>query len=124
MLKKRQCCTISNGKGTAITVENIECQKLESINSEKLLGLNINSDFEWSTHIEKINIELKKRIGLLRRIRHRIPKRKIVIIAEAIFNSKVRYGIAVYLRPVFEEEDLKMKRLPKNTTVLQNHKTK
>ena len=32
------------------------------------------------------------------------------MIAEAIFNSKIRYGIALYLNPVFEEEDLKMKR--------------
>ena len=42
------------------------------------------------------------------------------MIAEAIFNSKIRYGIAVYLKPVFEEEDLKMKRLSKNTMILQN----
>jgi hypothetical protein len=79
----------------------------------------INSDFEWSTHVEKISIELKKRIGLLRRIKNRLPKNKMIMIAEAIFNSKVRFGIAVYLKPIFEEEDLKMKRLSKNTTVLQ-----
>ena len=41
------------------------------------------------------------------------------MIAEAIFNSKIRYGIALYLNPVFEEEDLKMKRLSKNATSLQ-----
>ena len=33
--------------------------------------------------------------------------------------SKIRYGIAVYLNPVFDEEDLKMRRLSKNATVLQ-----
>ena len=32
------------------------------------------------------------------------------MIAEAIFNSKIRYGVAVYLNPVYEEEDLKMKK--------------
>ena len=41
------------------------------------------------------------------------------MIAEAIFNSKIRYGIAVYLNPVFEEEDLKVKKLSKNAAVLQ-----
>ena len=58
--------------------------------------------------MDKISIELKKRIGLLRRIRRRVPKEKIVMIAEAIFNSKIRYGAPVYLNPIFDEEDLKL----------------
>ena len=55
----------------------------------------------------------------MRRIRNRIPKEKLIMIAEAIFNSKIRYGISVYLTPVFEEEDLKCEKLPKNTNILQ-----
>ena len=71
------------------------------------------------THVEKIIIDLKKRMGLLKRIKQRIPREKLIIIAEAIFNSKIRYGIAIYITPVFNEEDLRLKRLPKNTTSLQ-----
>ena len=82
-------------------MDNTGGEQLESTFPEKLLGLHINSNFEWCTHVDKISIELKKRIGLLRRIRNRIPKNKLVIIADAIFNSKLRYGIAVYLNPVF-----------------------
>ena len=41
------------------------------------------------------------------------------MIAEAIFNSKIRYGAAVYLNPVYNEEDIKLKKLPKYTTTLQ-----
>ena len=109
----------SRGRGDLITIDNIEGNSVQSTHSEKLLGLHINSDFEWSTHIDKISIKLKKRIGLLRRIRNRVPKDKIVMIAEAIFNSTIRYGIAVYLIPIFDEEDLKMRKLQKNTTILQ-----
>ena len=112
------------GKGSMIRVENIGGENIESSFTEKLLGLHINSDFEWSTHIDKISTELRQRIGLLRRIRNRIPKEKLVIIAEAIFNSKIRYGIAVYLHPVFEKEDLKMKKLSKNTALLQTLQNK
>ena len=109
----------SKGKGRTITVENIGGQELKSTYSEKLLGLHINSDFSWNTHVEKISIELKKRIGLLKRIKKRIPKDKLIIISEAIFNSKIRYGISVYLNQVFDAEELKMKKLSKNTTNLQ-----
>ena len=107
------------GKGKVTTFENIDGENLESTHSEKLLGLHINSDFEWSTHVDKISIELKKRIGLLRRVRKRVPRDKLIIISEAIFNSKIRYGCAVYLTPTFEEEELKMKKLSKNVSVLQ-----
>ena len=41
------------------------------------------------------------------------------MIAEAIFNSKIRYGCSVYLTPVFDQEELKMKKLSKNTSHLQ-----
>ena len=41
------------------------------------------------------------------------------MIANSIFNSKIRYGISVYLNPIFDEEDLKAKKLTKNATVLQ-----
>ena len=84
-----------------------------------LLLLHINADFGWSTHIDQLSIELKKRIGLLRRIRKRVPREKIVIIAEAIFNSLLRYGVAVFLKPIYDKEDLNMEKNPKNTATLQ-----
>ena len=62
---------------------------------------------------------LKKQTGLLRRIRNRVPKEKINMIAEAIFNSLLRYGVAVFLKPVYDEEDLNRRKLPKHTNDLQ-----
>jgi hypothetical protein len=55
----------------------------------------------------------------LRRIKKRVPKEKIVIIAEAIFNSLLRYDVAVFLKPVYEKKDLNMEKNPKNTATLQ-----
>merc|ERR1739846_15980 len=103
----------AKGKSEMITVENVGGEDLVSTYSEKLLGLHINADFGWSTHVDQLSIELKKRIGLLRRIRKRVPKEKIVIIAEAIFNSIIRYGAAVYLKPIYDKEDLNMEKKPK-----------
>ena len=33
-----------------------------------------------------------------------------VIIAEAIFNSLLRYGAAVFLKPIYDKEDLNMEK--------------
>ena len=116
-----KAAVLYNGKGKSeiITVENVGGEDLISTYSEKLLGLHINADFGWSTHVDQLSIELKKRIGLLRRIKKRVPREKIVIIAEAIFNSLLRYGVAVFLKPVYDKEDLNMEKKPKNTATLQ-----
>ena len=73
-----KAAVLYNGKGKSeiITVENVGGENLVSTYSEKLLGLHINADFVWSTHIDKLSIELKKRVGLLRRIKKRVPKEK------------------------------------------------
>ena len=81
-------------------------QKLESASSEKLLGLRINSDLNWSTHVDKLCTTLKQRLGLLRRIKHKINSHKLKIVAEAIFSSKMRYGISVFTIPKFDFKSL------------------
>ena len=100
----------SKGKGDIITLENIGGEQLTSLDedeSEKLLGIQISRDFSWKLHVDKLAVELKKRMGLMRRIRNRIFRSKLLMVAEAIFNSKTRYGIALYLNPVFEVEEVK-----------------
>ena len=72
-----------------------------------MLGLNISSDFTWKIHCDKLATQLNQKVGLLRRMKQRLPTEKLLLIAEAIFNSKVRYGSCVYIQPVFEKEDLK-----------------
>ena len=109
----------SKDKGINTTVQNVGGQSINSTYSEKLLGLHINSDLEWKTHVEKISIELKTRIGILARIKQRVPINKLIMISEAISNSKIRYGIATYNTTIFEREDLKHKKLSSNASDLQ-----
>ena len=77
----------SKGIGTIIKVEGIGGEDLISKESEKLLGLHINHNLDWNTHIEKLSSKLKKRTGMLCRIKRRVPKEKVIMIAEGIFNS-------------------------------------
>ena len=72
---------------------------------EKLLGLQINSGLNWKAHIQYLCSTLKQRLGMLKRIKQRMPKEKLQLVADAIFNSKIRYGIAVYYRPRVTQED-------------------
>ena len=86
-------------------MENIGGENVESKESDKLLGLQVSSKLNWKLHQEKLCITLRQRLGLLRRIKCKVPKEKLIIIAEAIFTSKIRYGLPVYYRPRITEED-------------------
>ena len=108
----------SKGKGGEISV-NIGGEMLSSTYTEKLLGLHINADLKWNSHIDEISSVLRKRIGILKRIKQKVPADKLSIIADAIFNSVIRYGIAVYLLPTYEKEDLKARKLSSETESLQ-----
>ena len=52
-------------------------------------------------------------------MRNRVPAEKLLMISEAIFNSKIRYGCSVYLQPIFEKEDIKARKTIPETYRLQ-----
>ena len=55
----------------------------------------------------------------MRRMRNKIPRGKLLMVAESIFNSKIRYAIALYLNPVTDVEKLKTKSLSAEASKLQ-----
>ena len=77
----------------------------------------------WVVNSYRSSIQLKKRIGLLRRIKKRVPKEKNIIIAEAIFNSLLRYGVAVFLKPIYDKEDLNMEKTQKILLPFKHYRT-
>ena len=98
---------IYNSKGKEKKIEmEVGGEVLVTADSEKLLGLHINSDLNWSTHVNKLCTTLKQRLGLLRRIKCKIHSQNLQMVAEAIFQSKIRYGISVYTLPKFEFNNL------------------
>ena len=109
----------SRRKGTEITIEDVGGEALKSKEAEKLLGVTISSNLDWKTHVDNLCKTLKQRIGLLRRIKYKVNKDKLHIIAEAIFTSKIRYGIAVYSSPRLEEDEAENSDIQK-IQVLQN----
>ena len=85
----------------------------------ELLGMTISGDLTWSQHAEETKKKLRQRIGILRRLKYNIPQSTMRIIAEALFTSKLRSGIALYCKPRLSNREPKNKLL-KELTVIQN----
>ena len=97
-----------------------QMSSVNTVHSTELLGMTVQGDLKWDSHIRDLKKTLKKRRGVLARLKHLVPKESLRIAAEAIFTSKIRYGVAVYLRPKLKEGPGEGNENLKELTKLQN----
>ena len=69
---------------------------IEEEKDSKLLGLHIAQNLKSKTHVKKTIPELRKRTGLLKRLSPYVPQEELPLLAEGLFNSKIRYALSVY----------------------------
>ena len=79
--------------------------KIKESTSEKLLGAWIKKDLSWSAHLKKLEDELSYRLFKLRRIEQVFPKSQLKKIADGIFNSVLRYELAIFCPIRISERD-------------------
>ncbi len=79
--------------------------EIKSSKSEKLLGITISSDLTWTEHFKSIRSALNQRLFIIRRLKESMPQKELEIVAEAIFNSKIRYGLAAFATCRIQEEN-------------------
>jgi len=58
-----------------------------------LLGITFNKALTWKAHLDNLKPELKKRVGILRKLSTKLPRHITCRMIEPIFTSKVRYAI-------------------------------
>ena len=95
-----------NGKGDDLVITVGENEIKETPN-EKLLGMWVQNDLGWSTHLKKLERNLRHRLFNLRRLAEHIPRSLLKTIADGIFMSVLRYGLPIYCPLRLKEEDPK-----------------
>ena len=71
---------------------HISEQKIVPVDSVKYLGLTLQSDLHWKTHLTSLEKKLSISIGLLSKIRHYVLKFLLKTIYYSIFNPHLIYG--------------------------------
>jgi len=87
----------SKSKYLVINNKNVKPLKLKSpidqVDSFNYLGLILNSELKWCTHIKTLCSRLQKTCYLFRIIRNALPPEHIKTIFHSYFQSIVRYGV-------------------------------
>ena len=89
-------------KESTITVGE---DRINSSDSEKLLGLTLSANLSWRGHVQELKKALHQRLFIIRRLRESLPKKQLIIVAEAIFNSKIRYGLPLFAHCRVDDQD-------------------
>ena len=87
---------------------------------EPLLGFVISKDTKWSKHFEHLSLELRKRIGLLRRLRFNFPVNVLIQMMPALFTSRLLYGLEMFTNAPAVLFDSGTDTILKRLQVLQN----
>ena len=74
----------------------IDGNKIKEVDQTKFLGIIIDNKLTWLPHAEYLHKKLKSATGILRRIRHNIPKENFKSLYYALFESHMNYGITVF----------------------------
>ena len=96
---------------------SIEDNRLEKVSSFKYLEVIIGENLSWMDHVEKIYSKVSQRIGVLRRIKHLLPKAQ----REMVFNSMI-LPLFDYSDIIWGDRDNKV--LMKSLQILQNKAAK
>lgn len=122
VINPEKTCFILNEKGKEKLEEEIKVQNdiIQSSKNETLLGMKISANLQWKDHCNELKNTLRHRLFIIRQIREALPRKILPSIAEALFNSKVRYGIAAYGKIRLSENDTETG-VMKQLQVLQNN---
>ena len=70
--------------------------KLEVVPSVKLLGLEIDSELSFNSHVEKLCTKLSQRIGILKKIRSCLPMRQRLLFYNSMIRSVLHYVSSIW----------------------------
>ena len=105
--EKSKLMIIGTKKLRSLKVDNelkikVDGKEIVETSSEKLLGVVINNELTWKTHLygdkdnEGLIQQLSKRLGMLKRLARFMSKDKLKYFADSIFYSKLNYCLPVF----------------------------
>ena len=79
--------------------------KIEESKDEKLLGVWVSNNLQWSKHLEQLEAKLRSRLYSLRKMEQQVPKSLLKGIADSIFCSILRYALGIFCPIRIKEND-------------------
>jgi hypothetical protein len=80
---------------------------------EELLGITFNKSLSWKSHLEKLELGPRKRVGIHCRMSWQLARDLVLRMIEPIFTAKLRYAMELVCDTTNLEADMGLRRLHK-----------
>jgi hypothetical protein len=97
---------------TPVSSVRVGKESVQESSSEKLLGFTLSSDFSWKEHVhgkKGLLAQLNQRLYLVNRLSSFVHKERLKVVADGLWTSKLRYGLAIFGGLRMTEHDPKYK---------------
>ena len=68
-------------------------EPLTNVEETKYLGVIIDKNLSWKSHIQMVNTKISKGIGILSKVRHFVPQSTLLNIYNAFVLPNILYGL-------------------------------
>lgn len=75
---------------------SINNENIKQASSHKLLGLYIDQNLKWDVHIAALRKKLSPKLGLLSRLRHKLPQEAMLQLYFPLIQSHIDYGLTCW----------------------------
>jgi hypothetical protein len=72
---------------------------VEKSEAEVLLGVKISKNLTWMKQVEELRLELSRRVEIIRRLSHQMPRHTMMKVLTPIFTSRLQYAIDIFTEP-------------------------
>ena len=72
-------------------------ESLGKVNEFKLLGISIQNNLRWSSHIYAISMKIARNIGILLSMKKFLPIETLTLLHNSLVLSNIQYGIVIIM---------------------------
>ena len=75
---------------------NISGTEISEVSVASFVGIDIDCHLSWKEHIQRINKSIRKKVGILFKLRHFVPRYVLVLLYKTFIQPHITYGLEVW----------------------------
>jgi hypothetical protein len=85
LLQKGNLAHFSTREKTGVVVFFLAVLFVEESEVEVLLGVKISKNLTWTKQVDELRLELSRRVGIIRRLSHQMPRHTMMKVLPLVF---------------------------------------
>ena len=92
-------CLLFSWKRNPLTHPDIKVgqQNIKNVKNHEHLGINFSNDLTWNNHIEKIIINAKSKLNIIKSLKHKLSRKSLEILYFSYIRLQFQYSSTIFI---------------------------